>query len=52
MRTSNLFCLIYVLNDPGNENDVRLLIRGSNVNSLDADGNSALLLAVERGNNW
>lgn len=42
------FC---VLNEPGNENDVRLFINAANINDVDDNGSSALLQAVDRGNN-
>lgn len=44
-----LFC-IYLLNNPGKENEALLLIHTINLNAQDENGNSALLLAAERGN--
>lgn len=49
---SYLFDLnFYVLNGPGNENGVRLFINAANINDVDDNGSSALLQAVDRGNN-
>lgn len=49
---SDLFDLnFHVLNGPGNENDVKLFINADNINDVDDNGSSALLQAVDRGNN-
>lgn len=39
------------MNDPGNENEVQLLVHSSNINSVDENGNTALQLAAQRGDN-
>lgn len=37
----------------GNEDEFRrLLVDGANVNAMDEDGNTALLLAAEKGDNF
>lgn len=46
-----MFVLKQISNDSGNEDDFRrLLIFGANFNATDEKGNTALLLAVEKGN--
>lgn len=41
--------IVFMLNDLGNENEVQLLVHSTNLNAMDENGNSALLLAAERG---
>lgn len=37
------------INDLGNENEIRPLIHSTIINSVDENGNTALLLAAEKG---
>lgn len=39
------------MNDSGNENGFQLLVHSTNLNSVDENGNSAITLAAERGDN-
>lgn len=48
---TNIFKFLLFMNNPGNENKIRPLIQSSNVNSVDENGSSALLLAAEKGYN-
>lgn len=41
----------FTLNVPGNENEVQLLLDSTNLIAVDENGNSALLLAAEKGDN-
>lgn len=37
------------INDSGNQNEVQRLVNGFNIDSVDGNGNTALILAAERG---
>lgn len=39
------FCIHY----SGNENEVQLLVHSTNINAVDGKGNSALILAAQKG---
>lgn len=42
---------LFILYVPENENEAQLLIHSNNINAMDENGNSALMLAAERGDN-
>ena len=37
------------MNNSGNENEAQLLLHKTNLNAVDENGNSAIMLAAERG---
>lgn len=46
----SLLYSVFILNDLGNENEVQLLVHSANLNAVDENGNSAVLLAAaEKG---
>lgn len=48
--THTQLTIIYLLNDLGNENEAERLVDNTNLNAVDESGNSALLIAADRGN--
>lgn len=38
-----------ILTDPGKANEVQILLSSTNLNAADENGNSALMVAAERG---
>lgn len=40
---------MFILNFSENQNEAQLLIHSTNINAVDENGNTALMLAAERG---